>query len=48
MSATGDGTDPKPGVTMEDLNNLETSIRSTMDTQMKELREMIANFFLRE
>ena len=42
MSATGDGSDPKPGVTMEDLNNLETSIRSTMDTQMKELREMIA------
>ena len=42
MSDTGDGSDPKPGVTMDDLNNLETSIRSTMDTQMKELREMIA------
>ena len=42
MSVTGDGSDHKPGVTMGDLKDLETSLRSTMDTQMKELREMIA------
>jgi hypothetical protein len=41
MSDTGDGSAPKPGVTMEDLKDLEKSMRSTMDAQMKELREMI-------
>ena len=41
MGETGDGADPKPGVTMEDLKSLETTMKSSMDTQLKGLRDMI-------
>ena len=41
----GDGDDvtggSTPPVTMDDLKNLETSLKSSMDTQMEELRAMM-------
>ena len=41
----GDGDDvtggSTPPVTMDDLKSLETSLKSSMDTQMEELRSMM-------